>query len=153
MALPGEHLGLYHATFPRHIVPPLMAAIVLNTRPPMYLFGWRYPYKQFLRQVINAPYLTPQEIWDHSVAEPFAEKFPHLAKCVHNVCHPVVCLRNSAIRYVPLLYVDPETRRCTVIIVTNSDGESREMAKNEEVIEGLRPILKESREPCWFRYP
>ncbi|KAL1678345.1 hypothetical protein EV122DRAFT_290417 [Schizophyllum commune] len=99
-----------------------MAPIVLNTRPPMNLFGWRYPYKQFLRQVINAPYLTPQEIWDHSVAEPFAEKFPHLAK------------------YVPLLYVDPETRRCT-------------MAKNEEVIEGLRPILKESREPCWYRYP
>ncbi|KAI5833883.1 hypothetical protein K523DRAFT_231792 [Schizophyllum commune Tattone D] len=112
-----------------------MAAIVLNTRPPMYLFGWRYPYKQFLRQVINAPYLTPQEIWDHSVAEPFAEKFPHLAK------------------YVPLLYVDPETRRCTVIIATDSDEESREMAKNEDVIEGLRPILKESREPCWYRYP
>ncbi|KAL1753020.1 hypothetical protein FB107DRAFT_292748 [Schizophyllum commune] len=101
----------------------------------MYLFGWRYSYKKFLRQVINAPHLTPEEIWDYSVAVPFGEQYPHLAK------------------YVPWFRVDTDTWQCTVIIATNTDEQSRELANNDEVIEGLRPILKESREPCWYRHP
>ena len=76
MPQPGERLDLYHETFPRDVVPPLMAAVVLGTKPPLYFLGWRYRYREFRKRFDNGHSEDPSIIFRQRILPRFAEQSP-----------------------------------------------------------------------------
>ena len=79
MPQPGERLDLYHETFPRDVVPPLMAAVVLGTKPPLYFLGWRYRYGEIRKRFNNGRCEDPAIIFRQRILPRFAEQNPDFA--------------------------------------------------------------------------
>ncbi|KAI0760936.1 hypothetical protein BD413DRAFT_251102 [Trametes elegans] len=103
---PGERLDLYHETFPRDVVPPLMAAVVLGTKPPFYMLGWRYKYREFRKRFNSGRYDDPSIIFRQNVLPRFAEQYPEFEEA------------NPRPR--PMIYVDRSLRHCTVMAGSNA---------------------------------
>ena len=80
MPAPGERQDLYHPTFPRDVIPPLMAGVVLGTKPPPYMLGWRYKNREFRKRFDNGSYEPPSIIFRQNILPRFAEKYPEFDK-------------------------------------------------------------------------
>ncbi|KAI4520346.1 hypothetical protein K525DRAFT_286094 [Schizophyllum commune Loenen D] len=76
---PSERLDLYHETFPRDVVPPPMAAVVLGTKPPLYYLGWRYRYGEIRKRFNNGRCEDPAIIFRQRILPLFAEQYPEFA--------------------------------------------------------------------------
>ncbi|KAL1701773.1 hypothetical protein EV121DRAFT_211413 [Schizophyllum commune] len=136
---PGERLDLYHETFPRDVVPPLMAAVVLGTKPPLYYLGWRFRYGELRKRFNNGLCEDPAIIFRQRIQPRFAEKNPEFA--------------NTSPRSLPIIYVDRHVGRCTVIAGTNATEGAQSLARNDQFVEAVKVVLNEDREPVWYRHP
>ncbi|KAI4521370.1 hypothetical protein K525DRAFT_201406 [Schizophyllum commune Loenen D] len=136
---PGERLDLYHETFPRDVVPPLMAAVVLGTKPPLYFLGWRYRYREFRKRFDNGHYEDPSIIFRQRILPRFAEQNPEF--------------ENARPRSRPMIWVDRSLGHCTVVAGTNAFASAQNLARNDKFVEAVKMVLNEAREPVWYRHP
>ncbi|KAL1719320.1 hypothetical protein EV715DRAFT_199261 [Schizophyllum commune] len=139
MPQPGERLDLYHETFPRDVVPPLMAAVVLGTKPPLYFLGWRYRFREFRKRFDNGHYEDPSIIFRQRILPRFAEQNPEF--------------ENARPRSRPMIWVDRSLGHCTVVAGTNAFESAQNLARNDKFVEAVKMVLKEDREPVWYRHP
>ncbi|KAI5887532.1 uncharacterized protein SCHCODRAFT_02588869 [Schizophyllum commune H4-8] len=139
MPEPLERQDLYHYTFPRDVVPPLMAAVVLGTKPPLYFLGWRYKYREFRKRFDNGHYEDPSIIFRQKILPRFAEQSPEF--------------ENARPRSRPMIWVDRNVGHCTVIAGTNAFESAQNLARNDKFVEAVKKVLNEDREPVWYRHP
>ncbi|KAL1662313.1 hypothetical protein GGF50DRAFT_128822 [Schizophyllum commune] len=130
MPQPGERLDLYHETFPRDVVPPLMAAVFL---------GWRYRYREFRKRFDNGHYEDPSIIFRQRILPRFAEQNPEF--------------ENARPRSRPMIWVDRSLGHCTVVAGTNAFESAQNLARNDKFVEAVKMVLNEDREPVWYRHP
>ncbi|KAI5833882.1 hypothetical protein K523DRAFT_294952 [Schizophyllum commune Tattone D] len=139
MPKPLERQDLYHYTFPRDVIPPLMAGVVLGTKPPPYMLGWRYKNRAFRKRFDNGSYEPPSIIFRQIILPRFAEKYPEFDKATP--------------RSRPMIYIYLPFDHCTVIVATNVDEGAQNLARNDMFIQAVKKILNEDREPVWYRHP
>ncbi|KAI9068861.1 hypothetical protein FKP32DRAFT_1754232 [Trametes sanguinea] len=127
----GEHLDLFPARLAHDCVPPLRSAEVHGLLPPMYILGWYYTMDGFTERFGQGDALN---VFEARVLGPFYEKHGD------EIPGPFLDSRST-------------DNYCIVFIASNSFPSELDLPAKERVIEGVKAILREKRNPEWIRLP
>ncbi|KAL1662311.1 hypothetical protein GGF50DRAFT_117102 [Schizophyllum commune] len=127
----GERLDLFPARLAYDCVPPLRSAEVHGLLPPMYILGWHYTMDGFAEHVGQGDALN---VFEARVLGPFYEKYKD------GLPGPSLDSRST-------------DDYCIVFIASNTFASELDLRAKERVIEGVKDILREKRNPEWIRIP
>ncbi|KAI5833879.1 hypothetical protein K523DRAFT_412892 [Schizophyllum commune Tattone D] len=127
----GERLDLFPARIVHYCEPPLRSAEVHGLLPPMYILGWYYTMDGFAERFGQGDALN---VFEARVLGPFHEKYED------GMPGPFLDSRST-------------DNYCIVFIASNSSLSALDLPDKEKVIEAVKAILREDRNPEWIRIP
>ncbi|TRM58275.1 hypothetical protein BD626DRAFT_512048 [Schizophyllum amplum] len=130
---PSQRLDIFPLTLPYDQPPPLQSAVVNNTRPPLYMLGWRYSINELIEKHIGR---------GNEALSTFERRY---VQPLH-AQHPEIPAITS-----PELQMSYTLDEGMIYFATNMYKRSYTHGQNRAFADAIKEVIQENVEPMWFR--